>query len=346
MFSLPTTLHLGVHAPDRPDGGALAYQPGGLQRWLALFRLDSARGTYLATKVYDEGWSWKRGAIPPLTTAQYSMVEDAKRQKARMVISYCCFTHLHPGSADTVQPHRIALGGAMRHFLLEVASSSPGAAVIFCNEREVSWLDHEDFFFELEAEFGRLAKDFGLGWFVGGDLVEANTIETIRERMSAWQRHGVEPDAIAWHSYGQGGTLFRHVRDIIEATHRVAGRTFQHVWTEWGWGFPGAEATRADRLDLNQADTGAWCGGFALALQEAGAGGVFFTMLTAFDRTGEPTAATDEMVQTVKTGTIVEPRQPPPQKARAKTFRYLSAGRSAISAAFARSIARVQAAMS
>lgn len=342
----PTKIsHLGVHVTDRAAGSTLEYESGGLQRWLKLFGIERATGAYVATKVYDEAWTWRSGSATSLSDAQLKLLDDARETGATPVISYCCFTQLHPGTVEDVRPYRTGWRFAAQKWLRTVALLHPGAAVVFCNERESSWKGEAGYFFDLEAEFGQLAKSLGLKWFVGGDLVEANTIETIQQRMAAWRVHSVEPDAIAWHSYGQGGTLFRHVQDIIDAVHRVAGRTFRHVWTEWSWGFPGEGKTRDDRRDLDTAETGAWCGGFALALAAAGAAGTFFSMLILFNREGEPTAAADEFVETVRTGAIVEPRQPPADKARAKTFRYLSAGRSALSAAVARSIARLRAAM-
>lgn len=322
------TFVLGAHAPSREGPGA--YRRGMAARWLEHFGRASGDGALLATKVYDEGWIWREGRAPLLSAAQHAMLDDAQAHGFTAVVSYCMLTQLHPGDIASVEDHREEAIAAMRAFLARLPK---GTAVIFGNERETAWNGNPLEWFALEVLFGSLAVEFGMQWFVGGDLVEANTIESIRERMVWWARYGVEPAAIAWHSYGQGGTIFRHVRDIIDATHRVAERKFEHVWTEWAYGFVGADSTRAGRTDLATAATGAWCGGFSLALAKAGARGAFFTMDGLFaGPDGEANAAGDELAFVAETGEVISPRVPPREFSKSRTLRYLSAGRGSLSA--------------
>lgn len=326
MSAIPTRI-LGVHAPDRE--GPRAYQRGMLLRWLKHFGRSSGDGALAATKVYDEGWLWREGKSPALSSAQQALLDDARIQGFQGLVSYCMFTKLRPGDTAAIRDKRKAVVAAFRDFFARLPK---GTAVLLMNERETSWNGTLGELFDLEALFGSVARECGMLWYVGGDLVEANTIETIKHRMVAWARYDVEPAAVAFHSYGQGGTIFRHVRDIMDALFRVAGRKFKVVWTEWAWGFPGEGKTRADRVDLDHADAGAWCGGFALALAEADAQGVFFTLDGIFSESGLPTAAGEEFAYAAETGEVVGPRIPPRELSRTKTLRYLSAARSTIGA--------------
>lgn len=326
-------VHLGFHANDRESGSRLAYREGGARRWLDLLGLKDGGGAPAAWKVYDERQLWRNAEAPVASVELLNFLADCAEHNFRPVISYCPFTRDHPGSLDTIFSRRTSLREAMTQFLKRFRR---GTAVIFCNEREQSWKGDEVTFFELEAEFGRLAQEMGLEWYVGADQVEAHTLDSIGQRMEVWKRYGVQPDGIAFHSYGQSGTLARHVRDLMDALQRLTGRTWRLIWTEWGWGFPGRDKTRADRPDLEGTATGAWCGEFALALQEVGAEGCAFTLDQHFHEHGTPTAAAEEFADTVRSGDVVNPRQPPAEEAKKKTWRYLSAGRSAIGKAWAR----------
>lgn len=324
--------HLGFHANDRESGSRLAFRREAFERWLGLFGMKNGGGAPAAWKVYDETQVW-RGATAPEEAPEFiTFLAGCAEFDFTPVVSYCCFTRDNPGSLARVVNHRSALREAMRKFFRRLPM---GAAVIFCNEREQSWEGDPELFFEIEAEFGALAKEYGLLWYVGADQVEAHTLDTIAQRMAWWKRFGVEPDGIAFHSYGQSGALARHIRDLMDAMQRITGRAWSLIWTEWGWGFPGRNKTRGDRRDLERLDTGAWCGEFTLALQQAGAQGCAFTIDQHFNEDG-PTAAAEEFADTVRSGTVVNPRQPPAEEAKKKTWRYLSAGRSAIGKAWAR----------
>lgn len=324
--------YLGVHAPDRPY-----IEPPVLDRWMVLHLCGmGAHAAPVAWKVYDEGWRWRDamlpGSVESATAPHQVYLSECRRFSCRPVVSYCAFTKRRPGSDADVRGVRSALSASMRKFILSVPV---GAGVMFGNEREKTWLGSPALWFELEAEFGAIAIELGRKWYVGGDLVEANTLETIEQRRAAWKPYGIEPHAIVFHSYGQDGTLPRHVKDIWEALKRVTGRAWRLAWLEWGWGFPGEGKTRADRPDLDAADTGAWCGEFALALAEIGAEGCAFTLDQHYDATGAQTDAAAHFAQTVLSGdATVPPRLPPATKAKERTRRYLSIGRNPFSAFF------------
>ncbi len=334
----PSTHHLGVHAPDRPTGSAAGYSRGGLRAWLALLGLKDGGGAPVAVKIYDEAQRWRHADVPEFSKEFQDIFDDCRALHFTPVVSYCAFTRTHPADEFLLQGNRGALSAAMRQLVWALPR---GTAVIFCNERENSWAGDPTTFFDLEAEFGVIAQQSGLRWYVGADLVEAHTLDTIEQRGAAWRRWKVVPDAIAFHSYGQSGTLPRHVQDIQDALLRITKRKWPLIWTEWGWGFPGEGKTRGDRRDLDQVDVGAWCGEFALALQAANAAACAFTLDQHFLATGNPTPAAEEFAHTVSTGDVVAPRNPPAEQAKKKTLQYLCAGRSAIG----RALARVQAAM-
>lgn len=327
----------GVHAPDRPGDGPFAYRRHGLGKRLDLLGMRDGGGAPVHWKIYDEAWAWREGKLPEFDEAHFDLLGDCRAFNFRPVVAYCPFTKLRPGDDYALLGKRGNLEASMEKFIQALPR---GSAVILLNEREKSWRGDPATLNELEALFGVLARKYGMLWYVGADLVEASTIETIEARRAAWKRYGVEPDALAFHSYGQSGTLPRHVWDIWEALKRITGRTWKLIWTEWGWGFPGEGKARKDRQDLERAETGAWNASFALALAEADAEGCFFTLEQDFDEDGNPTAAAEEFAASVKTGEVVSPRPPPAQQAKERTFRYLSIGRSALGGFYARTVSR------
>jgi hypothetical protein len=221
MSPATNTRYLGVHAPDRAPGAANGYRAGALRAWLALLGLRDGGGAPVAVKLYDEKADWRFGDPPALSTETSELLRDCAVLNFRPVVSYCAFTKSNPGDEIGIQGRRGRLSDAMHRL---VTMLPRGAAVLFGNEREKSWSGDPQTFFDLEAEFGFIARRLERGWYVGADLVEAHTMDTIQERMQSWRRFQVEPDAIAFHSYGQGGTLPRHVQDIADALQRLTGR--------------------------------------------------------------------------------------------------------------------------